>query len=412
MIIKKILKISIIYTLIIIYSVEILLNIFLNTTYDLDDLKNQRIANAKKKNLFIDKRSKFEVYQDFKLDYSDLKSHFSYSPIYRFHKNFKKANLKNKLIPFRGPINSHSLYCSEDLTYKVIYNDKYGFNNSNEIYKKPIDILLLGDSFAEGRCVSRENDISGNLENKGLNVANFGVSGTSSLVSLGVLKEFGDLLKPKNIFYFYYEGNDLEGLEWEKKQKTLIRYLEKDFNNSYLQRYNEIEEYLEKSNSESYLLFQSLFDQQPISKKEKWNIFKNKKVDLLVDIIELKKIKNVLRKGYFKDKEKEYDIKLFVSVIKEMSLESQKLNSNFIFIYTPTAQRFFKFSKIRSYQKEIDQKQRIFNELDNMNIKYLDLTEFFEKQADFKKYYPLDFVGHFNALGYKEIANLLLKFSQ
>ena len=69
--------------------------------------------------------------------------------------------------------------------------------------------------YAEGLC-SNEEDIAGNLIEKKINTVNFGVTDTGPLVSLGILKEFGQYLKPQNVIYLYFEGNDLEDLNSKK----------------------------------------------------------------------------------------------------------------------------------------------------------------------------------------------------
>ena len=43
--------------------------------------------------------------------------------------------------------------------------DEHGFNNPKNLYKK-IDILLIGDSYAEGYSVEPENNIGSLLEIK------------------------------------------------------------------------------------------------------------------------------------------------------------------------------------------------------------------------------------------------------
>ena len=48
-----------------------------------------------------------------------------------FHTSIAQEEIKTKqIIPFRGPINHQTLSCAEDLRYKLIQNDKYGFKNS------------------------------------------------------------------------------------------------------------------------------------------------------------------------------------------------------------------------------------------------------------------------------------------
>ena len=74
-----------------------------------------------------------------------------------------------------------------------------------------------------------KEDIAGNLIKKKINTVNFGVTDTGPLVSLGILKEFGQYFKPRNVIYLYFEGNDLEDLSFEKNEEYLLNYLEDNF---------------------------------------------------------------------------------------------------------------------------------------------------------------------------------------
>ena len=66
---------------------------------------------------------------------------------------------------------------------------------------------------------------------------------TGPLVSLGILKEFGQYFKPQNVIYLYFEGNDLEDLNFEKNEDYLLNYLENNFSINYLNRYEEIKNF-------------------------------------------------------------------------------------------------------------------------------------------------------------------------
>jgi len=208
------------------------------------NIESARIEIAKNKNIRYDSRSPEEFFFQNKKALKSLEPVFYYSPLFDRYETFLKAKKNNSIIPFRGPINSKSISCAEDLNYRFIENDKYGFKNSNLLYDKKINSILIGDSYAEGFCVKRENDIAGNLNKKGFNTLNFGVAATGPLVSLAVMREFGNFIKPKNSIYIYFEGNDLAGLNWEKKDSNLIQYLNKEYSVNYLKNYENIKKFL------------------------------------------------------------------------------------------------------------------------------------------------------------------------
>ena len=75
--------------------------------------------------------------------------------------------------------------------------------------------MLVGDSFAIGYCVERRSNIAGILVSKGSYAINLG-GGNGPLINFAVIKEYIELLKPKNIIWTYFEGNDLSDLKLKK----------------------------------------------------------------------------------------------------------------------------------------------------------------------------------------------------
>ena len=128
---KKIFN-SLIYLLIVIYSVEILLFIFSSDLQkSLVNIKGKRIEIAKEKKLNFDPRESELVFFEQKKKIKDLSVPFYYSSLFSNFKAFNQAKENNEIIPFRGPINKKTLSCAEDLNYRIIENDKYGFKNFN-----------------------------------------------------------------------------------------------------------------------------------------------------------------------------------------------------------------------------------------------------------------------------------------
>ena len=399
----RLLKIIFIYSLLIIYSLEILLFFSIpKEQKSMVKIKQERVRIAKSKNLTYDLRSPDQFYLEEKKKEKSLEPKFLYAKTFNSFKTFKEAKKNNSIIPFRGPINKKSISCAEDLTYRLYENDKYGFKNSNEIYNKKINSFLLGDSYAEGLCVLRDEDIAGNLNKKNINTVNFGVTGTGPLISLAILKEFGKHLKPKNIIYLYFEGNDLEDLKFEKNEKNLLKYLDTDHSVNYIDKYEEIKSFLEKAKIESEQKLVGIKEFQ--NDKIKDDIKENIKAHLK-DIAELNNLKNILRYSILKQQEENYDFELFYSVIKKMDFHAKDLKAKYYFVYVPSWSRYF--TKYTNVDALINLKDKIIKDLKKENIEIIDLTEFFDKTEDIKQYYPLGYVGHFNAKGYAKISDII-----
>lgn len=49
---------------------------------------------------------------------------------------------------------------------------------------------------------------------------------TQRLFGLASLVEYGPILRPKLVAWFFYEGNDLIDLELERRSPLLMRYLQ------------------------------------------------------------------------------------------------------------------------------------------------------------------------------------------
>ena len=101
----------------------------------------------------------------------------------------------------------------------VCYTDKRGFRNRSD--QDEADIVVLGDSFAEGSNVSDERVWPVHLaERLGVSVTNLGMSGYTAAHYLESLKRFGLPLKPGTVLCLLYEGNDFRStrsIEGQKK---------------------------------------------------------------------------------------------------------------------------------------------------------------------------------------------------
>ena len=397
---KKILN-YLIYLVVIIYSVEILLFIFSSDIQkSLVNIKGHRIKIAKENNLKFDPREPEVVFLEKKSQIKDLSVPFYYSALFSNFETFVRAKEKNEIIPFRGPVNKKTLSCAEDLNYKIINNDKYGFKNSNSIYDSKIDVILLGGSFAEGFCYTGVDDIAGNLIKEDIRTLNLGVATTGPLVSLAVLKEFSSTYKPKNVFYLYYESNSLNVLNWEEKDKKLIKYLNENYKTDYIKNISRVKKFLDLAEKESVEIAKIKANQN--NDKEKSFLktyFRN-----IQDILEITILKNRLRK-LSKFENKTYKLDLFNKIIIQMKHETEKNGGIFTFVYIPSWDRFFNSSS--NLHSIIGLRDIIVDNLKKRNINVIDTTDNFSNLKDLKEYYPLGYVGHFNQKGYKRVADIL-----
>ncbi|MFB0613846.1 alginate O-acetyltransferase AlgX-related protein [Aurantiacibacter poecillastricola] len=110
---------------------------------------------------------------------------------------------------------SEVLQCSldgEPLSYSA---DRFGFNNWDDIYDKPLQVMMVGDSFVEGHCQPRPDTFAGQMREYRPQTAAIGMRGSGPLYELALIGRFGQELEPDWVAMAFYEGNDWKNLERE-----------------------------------------------------------------------------------------------------------------------------------------------------------------------------------------------------
>ena len=176
--------------------------------------------------------------------------------------------IDNQNFWFSHPKDSEIIYCDEGSGLIKFKTNNLGFREvSSQDLTSEIDILVLGDSFAEGACVDMPYDIPSQLAllNK-KNVLNLGRSGSGPLFQLALLKEILEHSKSRELtfkkdaklIWIIFTGNDVKNLAYEKIT-SLQRYIE-DYNINYFKK-------LKSSNINFNKFFKEVFD-DPINNKK------------------------------------------------------------------------------------------------------------------------------------------------
>jgi len=387
--------ISLIYFIIISYSLEILLTYYFhNNPKKILTLKDFRIEYAKKNKLFFDERDFIDVFKN----YNEIKPEFRFNLISQnlYRETFKKL----EIIPFKGPIlNKSLLFLNEDGMFNIVLNDRFGFKNNDKTYNKKIDVMIFGDSFAEGLPQDTNNDTAGYLRNDyKINSLNYGIAGTSLLTYYAVFKEYAKYFKPKDIFFFYYEGNDLMDLEREKKNYHLKKYLKKNYSQDLFNNNDKVIKslnILEKKTLEFY-------------NQEKNKVDRVKKKIDLIDISELQKLREILRIDFSRPK---YDFELFEDLFINIKKDAENWNGKINVVYIPSWGRYnpkYNFEGNNS-KYAFKQKDKLKHILDNLNINVVDIDELFTENGNPSQFYNFNFYSHFTKNGYRLISEEISK---
>jgi len=105
-----------------------------------------------------------------------------------------------------------------DIEY-TLTTDKRGFRNKTDL--EEYDVVILGDSFAEGSRVTDEDAWPALLaQTSSLSVYNLGMSAGHPGTYLETLKKFAPELSPKTVVCLLYEGNDFRDDNFRKDSIT------------------------------------------------------------------------------------------------------------------------------------------------------------------------------------------------
>ncbi len=127
-----------------------------------------------------------------------------------------------------GFANATTLLCSMPEGMEIYTADRYGFNNPDEVYERPADLVVVGDSFIEGFCLPEGEDLVAELRKLGPNAISLGIRGNGPLTELAALGRFGPALRPKRVIMAFFEANDWRNLAGELSQPWMREALRPD----------------------------------------------------------------------------------------------------------------------------------------------------------------------------------------
>lgn len=341
-----------------------------------------RISLAKKTNTYYDKRTIFEVVKDLKNE--NKKVQIAFPTVGYVPPNGIKLKNTN-IYPLAGISNSLTVLCNETGKWSTYFSDIYGFNNTNDLWDKKIDILLIGDSYVHGDCVSPNMNISGQLKIKSKkNILNLGFRGNSPFLQLATFKEYGLEKMPKNIFWFFSEENDFEEILRDQNKQILTNYLDSDY-------------------SQDLKNFQDQIDKNLIELHRNIIFFRNIKLqNLRLNFINKLIGTNTGTKNikYIVNKEAEQIYFNIINNVKEI-IKEKKINLHIV--YLPSYSRY----KGKDYSALLKSIEGIANSL---NINFIDINKsVFMASKDPLNFFPFKINSHYTEEAYSKISDVLLK---
>ena len=103
-------------------------------------------------------------------------------------------------------------YCNEGYGLVTYQSDRFGFRNKDTIWEESPEIIMIGDSFVHGACVSDEETLPQKLSNEiKADVVNLGINGNGPSHYLTYAHLFIPRLKPQMVYLnFYANDNGIE----------------------------------------------------------------------------------------------------------------------------------------------------------------------------------------------------------
>jgi hypothetical protein len=367
--------------------------------------EHKRSAYVKSLGFSFDSRTNYQVLMDYRNKGINAFIYFNPTQFPSDNEYF----LEKEIMPIGFISGTTSIHCNEGGEYLIYKTDEHGFNNPEGLYNgESIDYALIGDSFIKGSCVRQEENIAGNLIKTGKKVLNLGMGNTGPLTQLAILKEYARPVKPKIVFWFFYEGNDHESLALEKQSSIFMKYVNKEFSQGLFEKQKLINDLQIEFHEKKYADAKEQI--KPITEKtEEMNINDGATFNIYRSSLRLFHIRR--RLGMFGIGQCACKIDpLFKDIFAEAKRVVHEWNGELIFVYLPEWSRYPE--KINLCRKRFlnTGKSKVLSAIKDLQIPIIDIESVFSSHSDPLSLFPFRIYGHYNSEGYKLVAEHLEKY--
>lgn len=289
---------------------------------------------------------------------------------------------EDRVYPLGGLPEKVTVVCNESGRYMIYESDEHGFNNPRGLYTKPsVDIALIGDSFAQGRCVDPSEDVSAILRREGYSVINLGIGHNSLLLELAGLTEYALPMQPRVVLWMYFEGNDLIDLQAELTDSLLTDYLEDDFTQELLKRQEQVA-----------LVLTDFVNRQ-------WNqeARKKKRATPVKNLLKLKRMRTLLGQRSAQQIEV---IPEFAEILRIAKDRVERAGGTMYFVYLPAWARYA-LEKEEGYLA----RTQVLQAVRQLDIPIIDFYQTVTARDDPLSLFPFKVQGHYTAEGYALLAD-------
>ncbi len=334
----------------------------------------------------FDLRTRHQVFLDFQAEGVEV---YPSANITQFFELVGTGLDEDHVAPLSGMSAITTLVCNESGEYGIYLADEHGFNNPAGLYTaSSVDIVLIGDSFTHGHCVTAGQDIASHLRAMGKKTLNLGYGGNGPLMELATLKEYAKPLKPRVVLWLYYEGNDLEDLVVEQQSALLLNYLDKDFSQNLLNRQAEVDKTLR------HYLEDKITDLEEKRAADTSSLLNTG----VTQVIRLYHLRGLFNRMFALPSPPPPPSPLFEQILREARDQTSSWNGKLYFVYLPAWQR--NETKMDE-DGELFHRDQVLLMVANLNIPLIDIHEAMSQHPDPLSLFPFRLPGHYVAEGYE-----------
>jgi hypothetical protein len=309
-----------------------------------------------------------------------------------------------KVVPLANIADRTIVNCNESGTYAIFDSDEHGFNNPRGTWSEPLDVVIVGDSFVVGSCVPPDENAVARVREHGVRVAGAAVGGFGPLSELGILKEYVAPARPRDVFWFYYEWNDMHDLRGELRVAELNRYLEPGYSQGLLEKQASIDAQLGDFIDHQFAEHEARppAAEAPADERRSARTIVN-------EWARLYRLRYTVGVAAIHDRVEECcAVDAFRRILTEADRTVESWGGHLHFVYLPGAVRYYSPASA-VINDSLRQRKRILGIARNLGLPIIDLDSVFHEQDDAKAMYH-DFRSHFSAEGYRVTGEEIVRY--
>ena len=385
-----------------------------------DTIQNQKrkevVVESEKQPARFDRRTKLDVIRELRKESIDAVPAVIPSRLLKPHEDGSFRSVVRidgaEVLPLGGVSSTVTVLCNESGEYAIYKSDKHGFRNPSGTWDlERLDIAAVGDSFAQGACVSSERSALAVIQKSYPATLNLGMLGNGPLFQLATIREYLPPFRPRVVLWFFCEENDLENLKTELNSPLLNRYAkEKEFSQGLLARQTAVDQALKM-----YINREEIVE----IKKE---LMANPTFYKTLRVVKLSSLREKLGLVYGQarlDRAQTPAIeiaepRLFGEVLSLAKAAVEAWGGRLYFVYLPS---WVRYSGPQPSTDWLGAVQGVVGEvrvpvlrlIEDLDISIIDLHPAFQKEGDPLSLFPLRRFNHYNEAGYRLVAKEVLK---